>query len=125
MEISIEELKSLIKCEKETSEKINSPSPFIGKTCIVKAYSEGVFIGDIDSVEHDGNSRRTVVIKTSRRIWSWNGALCCEDIAQKGISGGKLSVTVDGLKEVCGVLSLIEVTAKAKEIIMEVKPSVD
>ena len=123
MEITLRDLKELLSIT--GTKKEMRESPFIGKTCIVKAHSEGVFIGDVTSVEHDGNSRRTVTVKNSRRIWSWKGALCCEDIAQRGITDGKLSVFVEGLKEVCGVLSLIEVSKESKIKIMGVAPSVN
>src|SRR5579863_4636870 len=69
----------------------NQPHPSVGKYCVVRSYAAGVHVGIVASVS-DSLSGREVKITDTRRIWSWTGALSCTEIAQSGITGGKVSV---------------------------------
>ena len=51
----------------------------IGKTCIVRTYSAGVFLGTIKS--RDG---KEVVLTNARRIWYWDGAATLSQLANEG-----------------------------------------
>lgn len=51
----------------------------IGKTCIVRTYSAGVFLGTI--AERDG---KEATLTNARRIWYWDGAATLSQLANEG-----------------------------------------
>ena len=53
----------------------------LGKYCMVRSKSAGVFAGTI--VERDGQE---VVLKNARRIWYWDGAASLSQLATTGTS---------------------------------------
>jgi hypothetical protein len=53
----------------------------IGKTCIVRTYSAGVFLGTIK--ERNG---KEVLLENARRIWYWDGAASLSQLANDGTS---------------------------------------
>jgi len=53
----------------------------LGKICIVRTYSAGVFIGKV--VERDGKEVR---LENARRIWYWGGAASLSQLANEGTS---------------------------------------
>ena len=53
----------------------------LGKICIVRTYSAGVFIGKV--VERDGKEVR---LENARRIWYWDGAASLSQLANEGTS---------------------------------------
>ena len=53
----------------------------IGKYCMVRTYSAGVFAGTV--VTLDG---KEVLLKNARRIWYWDGAASLSQLAQSGTS---------------------------------------
>lgn len=53
----------------------------IGKYCIVRAYSAGVFAGTL--VEMDG---KEAVLTGARRIYYWEGAASLSQLAEEGTS---------------------------------------
>lgn len=61
--------------------------PAAGKYVVVRTYSAGVHVGVLHSAKG-----QEVELRECRRIWSWQGALSCTEIAVSGISGGKVSV---------------------------------
>ncbi len=54
---------------------------FVGKYCMVRTYSAGVFAGTI--VERKG---KEVLLKKARRIWYWDGAASLSQLATQGTS---------------------------------------
>ena len=60
--------------------------PAVGRYCIIRSYAAGVHVGIVVSVT-DSASGREVELCDTRRIWSWQGALSCTEIAVSGISG--------------------------------------
>lgn len=52
----------------------------IGKTCVVRTYSAGVFIGTVKS--RDG---KEVMLENARRLWYWDGAASISELANKGV----------------------------------------
>ena len=56
----------------------------IGKTCIVRTYSAGVFLGTI--AERNG---KEAVLTNARRIWYWDGAASLSQLALDGTSKPK------------------------------------
>ena len=51
----------------------------IGKTCIVRTYSAGVFLGTVK--ERNG---KEVLLTEARRIWYWDGAASLSQLANDG-----------------------------------------
>ena len=52
----------------------------IGKHCIVRTYSAGVFAGIIHS-----KTGKDVVVKNARRLWRWDGAASLSQLAMEGV----------------------------------------
>ena len=53
----------------------------IGKVCMVRTYSAGVFLGTLKSREG-----KEVVLTDARRIWYWDGAASLSQLATEGTS---------------------------------------
>ncbi len=90
-------------------------SKLIGKYCIARCYSAGVHAGEVISV--DGEN---VVLKNSRRLWSWraNDGLALSGVAQNGLDKSKSKVDVLNPEiYLTGVCELIPCSSKAKESI--------
>jgi len=62
-------------------------SHYIGKQCIFRTYSAGVFFGILKA-----RNGKDVIIKECRRIFYWEGAFTLSKIAESGVSSAKLSV---------------------------------
>ncbi len=82
----------------------------IGKTCIVRTYSAGVFLGEITAREG-----KEATLSNARRIWWWDGAATLSQLAMEGTSkpeGCKfpMEVTEVFLTE---VIEIIPATEKA------------
>ena len=56
----------------------------IGKTCIVRTFSAGVFLGEV--AERSG---KEVLLKNARRLWYWDGAASLSQLANEGPSKPK------------------------------------
>ena len=56
----------------------------IGKTCVVRTYSAGAFIGLLK--ERNG---KEVVLENARRLWYWDGAASLSQLANEGVSKPK------------------------------------
>lgn len=52
----------------------------IGRHCIVRTYSAGVFAGIVES--RDG---KEVTMSHARRLWSWSGAASLSQLAMEGV----------------------------------------
>ena len=82
----------------------------IGKTCIVRTYSAGVFLGKITA-----QKGKEVTLSNARRIWQWDGAATLSQLAMEGTSKPEkckfpMEVTEVFLTE---VIEIIPATAKA------------
>ena len=53
----------------------------IGKTCIVRTHSAGVFLGTVKE-----RSGKEVLLTDARRIWYWDGAATLSQFANEGTS---------------------------------------
>jgi hypothetical protein len=56
----------------------------IGKYCIVRTYSAGVFAGTLKS-----RKGMEVVVTDARRLWFWSGAASLSQVAQEGVKNPK------------------------------------
>jgi hypothetical protein len=52
----------------------------IGKICVVRTYSAGVFVGKLESL--DG---KAAVVSDATRIWRWSGAASLSQLAMEGV----------------------------------------
>lgn len=77
----------------------------IGKKVLVRSYDAGVYFGTLTNVEGE-----SVRMEKVRNIWHWTGASCLSQIANNGITGDRVSPTVDSmvLNRVCQILPLTE-----------------
>ena len=92
----------------------NKPHPFIGKYVIARCYSAGVHAVTVDSVDGE-----TVILKDSRRLWSWKAkdGVALSGVAQTGVqSGCKIDVANPEIY-LTGVCELIPCSSVAKESI--------
>ena len=87
--------------------------PFVGKHCVVRTYAAGVHIGEVVSV--DGTE---VILKDSRRLWSWEKAFTLSAVAMNGfdVKNSKVACEVPELL-LSDMVELIPTTDKAKVII--------
>ncbi len=91
------------------------PHPFVGEYVIARCYSAGVHAGEVVSV--DGEN---VILKDSRRLWSWKAqdGLALSGVAQHGIQKQSCKIdTQNPLIYLTGVCELIPCTRAAKESI--------
>ena len=93
----------------------SAPNPMVGKYCIARCYSAGVHAGEVVSV--DGEN---VVLKDSRRLWSWKAkdGVALSGVAQHGLK--KDGSKVDSINPeiyLTGVCELIPTSAAAKDSI--------
>ena len=90
----------------------NQAHPMLGRRCLVRTYSAGVHIGDVDYI----NLRNSMEIRllNSIRLWKWEGGgLSLSDVANNGIKGGRLSKT--GEVYLTNAIELIPTTEEAEE----------
>lgn len=91
---------------------------FLGKYCIVRTRSAGVFAGQIASLEA-GNC----LIHNSRRLWYWDGAASLSQLSQEGVKrpqNCKFPCEVP-THFVFEVIEILPCTEKAIDSIKEVK----
>jgi len=87
------------------------------KTVIVRTYSAGVFMGDLES-----RTGQEVVLTNARRIWYWSGAASLSQLAMEGTSDPancKFPCVVDRV-ELLQAVEILDVTPKAKKSILAV-----
>jgi hypothetical protein len=102
----IKEIQALLGTDKQTQVK---PHPMIGKRCLIRTYSAGVHIGDIDYIE--GMECKLV---NALRLWSWSeGGLSLSAIANNGVVKGRINRT--GEIYLTNVIEIIPTTRKAEE----------
>ena len=86
----------------------------IGKYCVVRTYSAGVFAGIL--VSREG---KEVLLKHARRIWFWAGAATLSQLATEGTSAPERCKFPQEVEEMLllEVIEIIPTTEKAKESI--------
>jgi hypothetical protein len=89
----------------------------IGKYCIVRTYSAGVFAGTLESL-----NGKEATLRDAHRIWYWAGAASLSQLATDGTSEPtkfKFPVPVDEIY-LSEVIEIIPITDKARDSIASV-----
>jgi len=115
-DMTLSELKNLVKEAEQTKEKIQSKGM---SYCIVRTYSAGVFAGTFDRKVKG----REGTVYNVRRIFYWDGAASLSQLANDGVNKPEnckfaQEVSEIDLKEIIEVLPC---TKKARENIQSVK----
>ena len=90
----------------------------IGKVCVVRTYSAGVFFGLL--AERNG---KEAVVKDARRLWYWDGAASLSQLANEGVKKPKTCKFPAPVSEVLltEVIEIIPATDAAIENIKAVQ----
>jgi hypothetical protein len=90
------------------------PHPFVGQYVIARCYAAGVHAGEV--VSADGEN---VILKDSRRLWSWKAAdgVALSGVAQNGVKSGSKLDTMNPQISLAGVCELIPAAPGVKEAI--------
>lgn len=89
----------------------------IGKYCVIRGRSSGVFAGVVEEIDGD-----RVLVSGVRRIWYWDGAASISQLAVDGTASPhtcKFTVTVEEML-ILDVIELIPCTEKAERSIKSV-----
>ena len=86
----------------------------IGKYCMIRTYSAGVFAGTVKS--RDG---KEAVLTNARRIWYWDGAASLSQLAQSGTTKPENCKFPEPVDEVLltEVIEIIPITDAARATI--------
>ena len=87
----------------------------IGKYCIVRTHSAGVFAGTLKSREG-----KEVVLTDARRIWYWDGAASLSQLAMSGTSNPESCKFPEPVTEVC-LTEAIEIIPCSQQAIDSIK----
>lgn len=91
----------------------------IGRYCMVRTYSAGVFAGTVAELSEDG---KRALLTDARRIWYWAGAASLSQLATDGTSKPgqcKFPCPVDEVL-LTEVIEIIPISDKAAASIQEV-----
>lgn len=112
-ELTIGQVKEITQfCKTKDSENIDIASHYIGRYCIFRTYSAGVFFGILKSRNKD-----ECIIENCRRIWNWNGAFTLSEVATDGVESANLSVEEPEKL----ALSVIEIIPASETCIKQLK----
>lgn len=89
----------------------------IGKICVVRTVSAGVFFGEL--AMRDGDE---AIVKNARRLWYWDGAASLSQLALEGVKKPDNCKFPAAVSEVLlrGVIEIIPATDVAVSSIMTV-----
>jgi len=102
----------------EKSVATGKPHPFVGMYVIARCYTAGVHAGTVLGVDGE-----TVILKDSRRLWSWKArdGIALSGVAQHGIKSDSKLDSMNPLIYLTGVCELIPCTGIAKGSINDKK----
>jgi hypothetical protein len=88
-DLTIKQARELAALFNQPSAQSSPTNPFIGRRCLIRTYSAGVHIGNVEAV-----SGMEVHLKDALRLWKWEGGgLSLSAVANNGIKGGRLNKT--------------------------------
>mgnify|MGYP006935541760 CR=1 FL=1 len=87
---------------------------------VVRAYSAGVFVGEV--IAHDPKNPSVITLGKSRRIWSWSGGrLSLHEVALRGVgSGSRVSEELTTEHTIVGVIEVIGCSAEGESALRSV-----
>ena len=91
---------------------------YIGRDCMVRTHSAGVFAGILSEMEGTA-----CVVTCARRVWYWDGAASLSELAQRGTSrpqNCKFPLPVESVL-LTEVVEIIPITPEARATIDAVK----
>lgn len=69
-----------------------SKHPMLGRRCLIRTYSAGVHIGDVEWINPE--NAMECKLTNALRLWKWEGGgLSLSAVANNGINGGRLNNT--------------------------------
>jgi len=114
MQIELSELATLLKGDKPTTAinpQAKTEHPMLGRRCLIRTYSAGVHIGDVDYINPENASE--IRLKNALRLWKWEGGgLSLSVVASNGIKAGRLNKT--GEVFLTNAIEFIPTTAEAE-----------
>lgn len=120
MEITLKELQDFI----NPTSRIPEAAPefnFTGKTCIVRTYSAGVFVGKIVA-----RNNGEVVLDNCVRMWKWYSGLSISEAAINGVNKTKCKFSIKTNNHlVRDVIEIIQCTPEASLSIYGVTPYIE
>lgn len=103
----IKQIQSMFNDKTETTPSFSHP--MLGRRCLIRTYSAGVHIGDIEYI-----NGMELKLKNALRLWRWeNGGLSLSSVASNGIKGGRLNET--GEVYLTNVIEIIPTTLQAEQ----------
>jgi len=107
-DMTVGELKNLVKMFQGSGDE---ESPMIGRHCVVRTYSAGVWLGTV--IKKKGAN---VVLAHARRLWKWKGAFTLSEVALYGVDneGSRIAVEVPEV-ELTQAIELIPTTSSAQK----------
>ena len=86
----------------------------IGQYVIVRSSSAGVFAGELDD-----RIAQEVTLRNARRLWYWDGAASCSELAVRGVSKPKSCKFPPAVPEIVltEAIEIIAATPEARESI--------
>ena len=91
-DLKIGELKEIAKIACVFNQTEKADHPMLGKRCIIRTYSAGVHIGNVEWVNPENSME--VRLKHALRLWKWEGGgLSLSAVANNGIKKGRLNRT--------------------------------
>lgn len=102
--------------DKSTNIEGVDKSLFIDKMCIVRTYSAGVYCGIVKEI-----SGQEALMEEARIIYRWEGAFTLLEMANKGITGGKISEPVKKIY-LSQIVNTIIMTDAAINSFRKIKP---
>lgn len=108
--LTLKQIKELQALFASTATKTTAPHPMLGRRCIIRTYSAGVHIGDIEYINPENSME--LKLTNALRLWKWeDGGLSLSAVANNGVQGGRLNKT--GEVYLTNVIEMIPVTEKA------------
>jgi hypothetical protein len=98
---------------------VDIAADLIGRYCIVRTYSAGVFAGTLAA-----RSGREAIVTGARRLWYWSGAASLSQLANEGVNDPDGCKFPDEVATVAlfEIIEIIPCTEAARESIAAVKP---
>jgi hypothetical protein len=78
-----------------------------GNEVIVRTYSAGVHIGEIESEDLENH---TVTLKNARILFSWKGALTLREVASRGVDRQNSKITANCLSTKLQWIEIIKIS---------------